>query len=90
MAFTAAVQGLLTSIRQAFRVARIRAVHDDDLPSLLNSLGIADDLAAGKLKCASCGVTLVLENIWAFKKEGGQITVFCLSPACISAPDALQ
>ena len=41
----------------------MRAVHDDDLESLLKSLNVYNDVGTGKFKCLFCQNKITIENI---------------------------
>ncbi len=47
------------------RKHRIRAVHEQDLEDLLNSLGLSESMAKGELKCGICGSIVNLDNLYA-------------------------
>ena len=61
---------------------RIKAVHDDDLPSFLASLDILDDVDHGRAKCSFCGEIINRENIVAVLPMGGTIGFCCDKPLC--------
>lgn len=63
----------------------IKAVHDDDLLGLLESLELLNKFNAGKLKCAFCDETISHENLHSLYPDGGTIKLVCNKPSCVSA-----
>jgi hypothetical protein len=61
----------------------LQAVHDDDLMTYMNSLGIRKDFENGSLTCRICGDVINMDNLHAFLPDSGQIRVFCSKPDCI-------
>ncbi len=62
----------------------LRAVYDEDLASLLRSLGVLNRFEAGTLKCAICGDTITWENLYGIFPEGGDVKFGCTRPACVT------
>ena len=60
----------------------VRAVHDNYLPSLLDSLGLSERLNAGLLKCMVCGEVVTLESLQALVPSGNRIDVVCDKIPC--------
>jgi hypothetical protein len=58
------------------------AVHESDLETYLQSLGLLQDVRAGKIKCQFCGERLTLDRVAAVFPLGGSIKVACDRPAC--------
>ena len=63
---------------------RLRAVHDHDLVRFLRSIGVHDDLVAGRIQCGFCGETATLESLAYVFPERDSITVSCNNPACVA------
>lgn len=60
----------------------IKAVYDADLEALLTSLGVIDDVKAGKFQCIFCGESIRIENIDGIIPRGNEIVFSCNAPAC--------
>jgi len=69
---------------------RIKAVHDDDLPTLLRGLELWDTFQAQKLTCKFCGATLTLDNLAAIFPDGHTVSLCCDRPPCIRALNATR
>jgi len=63
--------------------AEIKAVWDADLEQLLASIGILDDVLAGKLSCAICGCQVDLGNLGTVFGQDGQVAVSCDNSRCV-------
>lgn len=63
--------------------ANLQAVHDDDLQSLLTSLGVYDDVINGKCLCQYCGQVITLDNLGALIPCEGRIVFTCNEHSCI-------
>jgi len=61
----------------------LRAVHDDDLDTLLESLKLSRDLEAGRLRCRVCGTQMTRENLLALLPDYDAISLVCSNPACL-------
>lgn len=61
----------------------LHAVHDDDLATYLESLGILSDLKAGRLGCKFCGEGVTLNSLQALFPESGMIHVVCSKADCM-------
>lgn len=68
-----------------FQRKKIAAVHDDDLPDLLESLGVLHKLNDGKLVCPFCSLVLNIENIGAIYHSDEGIKLLCDTPQCLSS-----
>lgn len=55
----------------------IRAVHDNYLAELLNSLGLSERIQFGLLRCMICGEVVTVESLQALVPKGNQIEVVC-------------
>jgi hypothetical protein len=60
----------------------LKAVHDDDLISLVTSLNVYDDIINGKKKCVFCQKTISLDNIDALLPCEDQVEFSCNFPKC--------
>ena len=67
-----------------YRASVIKAVHDVDLERVLRKLGLYEDLASGRLRCAICGRPLSLENLGGlYKGRDGEIKLVCDRVECL-------
>lgn len=64
--------------------SRLQAVHDDDLITLLTSLGKYDKVCTGQSSCSFCKKTITLENLGAIVPINGEIAFSCDSLICIN------
>ena len=60
----------------------MRAVHDDDLESLLKSLNVYNDVVTGKFKCLFCQNKITIENIDAIVPYNNSVQFTCYNPEC--------
>lgn len=60
----------------------MRAVHDDDLESLLKSLNVYNDVVTGKFKCLFCQNKITIENIDAIVPYNNSVQFTCDNPEC--------
>lgn len=58
------------------------AVHEHDLGRLLSSLNMLDEIRNGKINCAICGDTVMLNNFQCIYVESGEIRVCCTKLTC--------
>jgi hypothetical protein len=63
---------------------KIQAVSDDNLEDLLISLGILDELRAGKIMCVECGEKITLETLQLTSMTDGKVIICCNKPECIT------
>ena len=63
----------------------IRAVHDDDLNNLLDSLGLLKDFNAGKFQCFFCQTKVDGNNLNALLPVNNKIQFSCDNPICVKA-----
>jgi hypothetical protein len=61
----------------------LRAVHDDDLETYLQSLGLLSDVRAARLKCKFCRQPVTLATLHALLPESGTIHVVCANADCV-------
>lgn len=62
---------------------KLKAVHDNDLEELLDSLGLNAKLKAGELKCSFCKDVITIENLHSFFPDSGSIKLTCSKPDCV-------
>lgn len=67
-----------------FKKSKVKAVYDDDLPLLLESLGILEKVRQGEVNCVYCGNTVNLDNLEAIFLKNKEIKFVCSKPICIS------
>ena len=60
----------------------IKAVHDDDIISLLRSLQLYDLVSDGKIKCAFCEGAITVDNLDAIIPDDGKIVLSCNNATC--------
>ena len=61
----------------------LKAVHDDDLESLLNSLGYLEKVHNGNCTCNFCGNTITIENLGAIFPLCGKVCFSCGDALCM-------
>ena len=60
----------------------IKAVYDAELNSLLEKLGMLEDMKNGKIKCSFCDCTLIFDNFGGIFNENGYLKPFCQKTEC--------
>ena len=60
----------------------IKAVYDADLEALLKSLGVVDEIQAGKYRCVFCDQVIHLDNIDGIIPMNNEIAFSCNAPTC--------
>lgn len=63
----------------------LQAVHDDDLSTLLISLGVYDEVCAGRHSCHFCQQSITLKNLGAIVPLNGNIEFSCDNPLCLKS-----
>lgn len=63
--------------------SHLKAVHDDDLKSLLCSLGYYEKVCSGQCQCHFCAQTISMDNLGAIIPLDGKITFSCDSTSCL-------
>ncbi len=58
-------------------------VHEDNIGTLLDRLGLREELTQGKLACFYCGRPITLDNILALAPRNQQAIVICNAPHCL-------
>lgn len=71
--------GFLSSF---FKTTGIKAVYEDDLPTLLTSLGISESIERGEFKCSNCGRVVTNENLWGILRSNKKLHLICSDPEC--------
>ena len=72
------------SFMSLFNKIKIKAVHEDDLPELLQSLGIYEKIQNGDIYCVECNCKITTDNLWGIKYKNSTFHVICSNPDCIS------
>ncbi len=62
---------------------KVKAVHDDDLDILLDSLGIKTKLLRGETNCKFCCSIVTKENLHSLFPQSGSIKVVCDRRECV-------
>lgn len=62
----------------------LKAVHDDDLITLLTSLGYYDKIKRGECTCFFCNDLLTLNNIGAIFPYDGEVKFSCNRENCLT------
>ena len=79
------IQRFFQSLPRAFHRTTIRAVHENDLPLLLTSLGVEAEVIQGKHRCMSCDKLITMDNLWGIMSRKGKIQLICSDPDCLAA-----
>jgi RNA recognition motif-containing protein len=61
----------------------LNAIHDDELLSLIEKLGLKDKLSQGKLKCKFTGTIITFDNLYSIFPESGDIKFVSNNPDAI-------
>lgn len=64
--------------------SQLKAVHDDDLVTLLKTLGSYDGVSSGQCHCYFCKNTITLDNIGSIFPLNGEVQFSCDSPVCLT------
>lgn len=62
----------------------LKAVHDDDVQHLLQSLNVFELVTQGKCRCISCGQIISLDNLAAIVPNNHEIQFICNNDRCYS------
>ena len=65
------------------RKNKLKAVHDDDIVSLLSSLGCYEEVSQGQCKCLFCNTTITIENLGAIIPRNDEIVFSCNADSCL-------
>jgi hypothetical protein len=60
----------------------VKAVHDADLNSFLERLGLLEDIKSGQLRCIFCDCVLTLDGFGGIFNENGELKPFCQKTEC--------
>ena len=63
----------------------LKAVHDNDLINLLDSINLLNKFNAGKLTCAYCNDVINFENLHSIFQESRTMKLSCSKPDCVIA-----
>ncbi len=61
----------------------LHAVHDDDLDSVLQALGLTQAFAKGELPCKFCNDVITRQNLHSLLPESGAVKLVCDKPDCV-------
>lgn len=82
--FLSKLRSFLDNIRNKSSKTRMRFVHEEDLISLLNSIGITEQIEKGDYRCLYCNKEITFENLWAIKKKDKKICIVCSESECLN------
>lgn len=83
--FILKLRSFLNNIKNKLRKTRMRFVHEEDLISLLDSMGITEQIEKGDVRCLYCNQKITFENLWAIKKKNKKICVVCSESECLNS-----
>lgn len=63
---------------------QLNAVHEMDLDSVLQKLGVLDRFLNQDIKCKFCSTIMTRENVYSFFRESGNVSFVCSKPDCVS------
>jgi hypothetical protein len=63
---------------------KINAVHEDDLDTFFDGLGLLNDLNNNKIKCSTCNCTVTKENFGCIYPYKNDIKLCCDKLDCYS------
>ena len=63
--------------------AYLKAVHDDDLQSLLKSLKVYEQIEEGQYNCIFCGSIISTDNLGSIIPFKGEIQFSCNNDSCL-------
>lgn len=78
------INKIIQSILGCLKKTKVKAVYEDDLKKMIESLGIATGIENGVYKCKYCGSRMSFENLQAILKEKGEIKFVCFDLKCFS------
>lgn len=61
---------------------KIKAVHDADLNSFLERLGLLEDMKSGQIRCSFCDCVLTFDDFGGIFNENGELKPFCQKTEC--------
>jgi hypothetical protein len=62
----------------------LKAVHDDDLETLLRRLGLHSDFTHSRLKCTFCKDVITFDNLHSLFPDSGAVKLTCSKPECVN------
>jgi hypothetical protein len=65
------------------RRKRIPAIHDDQLVSVLDNIGLLKPLERGELGCVFCGLPVTLQNLAGLVLRDSKVRAFCNNAECL-------
>ena len=71
------------NLRRLRHKARVCAVYEQDLHTLLSQLGLLDRIESGAESCANCGSPITLSNIAAWRLESSGLLFLCDRAVCL-------
>ncbi len=60
----------------------VHAIHENDLETFLNNIGLLQKIKAGEIKCFFCGGTITLKNFYCVFPDEGDIKICCDNSSC--------
>lgn len=63
---------------------KLKAIYEDDLIGYLKSVGLYDDIVAGKHKCKYCGHSITLENLEIIVPQNDGAEFVCSNKNCLN------
>ena len=60
----------------------IKAIYDEELISLLESLGLSAEFDTGHLHCSICSEVITWNNLNIVYPESGMVRFICTNPQC--------
>ena len=67
----------------------IKAVHDEDLENVLETLGLTSKIRRHEITCNFCGTVITYDNLHSFFPLSGDIKFTCDNPQCIDGLERL-
>jgi len=61
---------------------KIPAIHNHDLETVLNDLGILEELLSGQIHCSVCGTPLTPDTIECLYMQGTELKLCCQKIEC--------
>ena len=66
-------------------IDKMRAIHSKDMEQYLKSLGVLDNVKAGKYKCEFCNNQITISGISCIYPENKQVKFCCNNAQCYEA-----
>jgi len=61
---------------------KVPSIHDDNLRTVLDDLGILDEVISGEIPCSVCGAPLTLDTIECLYMQGNELKLCCQDIEC--------